>query len=206
MVQLTHRQPLANFEIILRDSAGHGVLEGVNKPRRPAAKTNHNLKMKLSTLSIRLLLATTLFLLPFAGFAADAKMADNAPLMEPVKSVLDHYLLIQAELAKDSINGVATNATAIVGEVRGDQMKMLSADVATEADALAKAADLPAAREAFKPLSQSLIKYLTDTEAGKGTYHEAYCPMVRASWLQTEPAIRNPYLGREMLTCGEFKN
>jgi len=163
-------------------------------------------QMKLLKLTTRLFLATALVALPFAGFAADGKMTDNSPLMPPVKSVLDHYLAIQAVLAKDSIKGVDEDANAIAKAVRGDDMKMLSSDVAAQAEALAKAADLKAARTAFKPLSNSLIKYLADNKAGKGTYHEAYCPMVKASWLQTDKDIRNPYMGKAMLGCGEFKN
>jgi hypothetical protein len=30
--------------------------------------------------------------------------------------------------------------------------------------------------------------------------------MVKASWLQTEKEIKNPYMGKSMLDCGEFKN
>ena len=85
-------------------------------------------------------------------------------------------------------------------------MKMLSPQVAKQAETLAAAKDLKAAREADKTLSASLIKYLADNKAGKGVYHEAYCPMVKASWLQTEKAIKNPYMGRDMLSCGELKN
>jgi hypothetical protein len=134
------------------------------------------------------------------------RAADNSALMEPVKSVLDHYLKIQTALAKDSTKGIDENANAIAKAVKGDGMKMLSPDVAKQAETLARASDLKAAREAFKPLSQSLIKYLADSKAGIGTYHEAYCPMVNASWLQTGKAIRNPYMGSEMLSCGELKN
>jgi hypothetical protein len=34
---------------------------------------------------------------------------------------------------------------------------------------------------------------------------EAYCPMVKKSWLQKDGSIRNPYYGPAMPTCGEFK-
>lgn len=162
--------------------------------------------MKLLKHTARLLVAATLFTLPFASFGADEKMADSSALMQPVKSVLDHYLMIQAALAKDSIKGVDENASAIAKAVLADKMKMLSSDVATQAATLAKATDLKAARAAFKPLSHSLIKYLADNKAGAGTYHEAFCPMVGASWLQTEKNIKNPYMGKAMLSCGEFKN
>src|SRR6266550_5574417 len=138
--------------------------------------------------------------------APAVRAAGNSAMMEPVKSVYDHYLKIQAELAKDSLKGVDEHANAIAKAVKGDNMKMLSSDVATQAEALAQAKDLKAAREAFKPLSASLIKYLADNKVPKGTYHEVYCPMVKASWLQKGTDIKNPYMGKEMLTCGTLKN
>ena len=156
--------------------------------------------MKIKSLVLTLLAAVGLL------FNTAVRAADNPALMEPVKSVLDHYLMIQTELAKDSVKGLDEHANAIAKAVKGDDMKMLSPDVAKQAEALAKAKDLKAAREAFKPLSASLVKYLADNKAGKGTYHEAYCPMVKASWLQTSKDITNPYMGKAMLTCGVLKN
>ena len=161
--------------------------------------------MKSIKNTARLFLALAVIAAPLVHSSAEEKKRDDA-LMEPVKSVLDHYLAIQKELAKDSIKGVDEHANAIAKAVKGDNMKMLSPDVAAQGEALAKANDLKAAREADKPLSASLIKYLADNKAGKGMYHEAYCPMVKASWLQTEKTIKNPYMGKAMLSCGELKN
>ena len=33
------------------------------------------------------------------------------------------------------------------------------------------------------------------------TYYQ-YCPMVKANWLSKEAAVKNPYYGASMLTCG----
>jgi len=156
--------------------------------------------MKLKSIALTLMAAVG----ALVNTAAHA--ADSPALMEPVKSVLDHYLMIQTELAKDSLKGVGEQASAIAKAVKGDDMKMLSPAVAKQAETLAKAKDLKGAREAFKPLSASLVKYLADNKAGKGTYHEAYCPMVKASWLQTGKDITNPYMGKAMLDCGVLKN
>jgi hypothetical protein len=156
--------------------------------------------------SMKINLLTTLVITVGLLSGAAARGAESAALMEPVKSVYDHYLKIQAELAKDSTKGVDEHVNAIAKAVRGDEMKMLPASVATQAETLAKATDLKAARQAFKPLSASLIKYLSDNKVPAGTYHEAYCPMVKASWLQTGKEITNPYMGKEMLTCGVLKN
>src|SRR5258705_5871505 len=158
--------------------------------------------MKLTKYTSRLFLALAVIAALAVSISAEDKKMDA--LMEPVKSVYDHYLAIQKELAKDSIKGVDEHANAIAKAVKGDDMKMLSADVATQAETLAKAKDLKAAREADKPLSASLIKYLADNKAGKGVYHEAYCPMVTASSLPTDKAIKNPYMGKAMLGCGEL--
>ena len=161
--------------------------------------------MNLIKNTARLLVAVAVIASPIAVFSAEDKKMDD-PLMEPVKSVLDHYLAIQKSLTMDSIKGVDEHANAITKAVKEDDMKMLSPNVAKEAEALAKAKDLKAAREADKSLSASLVKYLADNKAGKGVYHEAYCPMAKASWLQTEKDIKNPYMGKSMLTCGELKN
>ena len=155
--------------------------------------------MKLRSLAITVMAAVGLL-------SSTIVRADDSALMEPVKSVLNQYLTIQTNLANDSIEGLTAHAMAIAKAVKGDDMKMLSPDVAKQAETLAKAMDVKEAREAFKPLSASLVKYLADNKAGKGTYHETYCPMVKASWLQMGTAIKNPYMGKAMLTCGELKN
>ena len=161
--------------------------------------------MKMLQQTARLVLVLALIAASVTALSEVKTMEDPAT-MEPVKSVLDHYLTIQKELTKDSIKGVEDHANAIAKAVKGDTMKMLPAELAIQAEKLANAKDLKAAREADKPLSASLIKYLSDNKAGKGVYHEAYCPMAKASWLQTDKVIRNPYMGKAMLECGELKN
>jgi len=138
--------------------------------------------------------------------SAQEKKAKEPALAQPVKTVLDHYLTIQTELVKDSVKGLGEHAGAIAAAVEGDGMKTLPPDVAQQAEALAKAKDVKAAREAFKPLSASLVKHLAGSKAGKSAYHEAYCPMVKASWLQTGKDIANPYMGKSMPTCGVLKD
>ncbi len=129
----------------------------------------------------------------------------DGSLKEPVKSVLDHYLKIQAAMADDSFNGISTNAAAISEAVKADKAKTLSSNVTDSADALAKAKDLSTARENFKDLSQSLIQYLADKRVKTGRFEEIFCPMANAYWLQTNQDISNPYLGHSMPECGETK-
>ena len=73
---------------------------------------------------------------------------------------------------------------------------------------LVNAKDLKGAREAFAVLSNRAEKIVV----GQPDFHVYHCPMVNKDWVQrsTTPtagatAIANPYMGKEMLTCGVEK-
>ncbi len=124
---------------------------------------------------------------------------------EPVQSVYDNYITVQSALAGDSLDGVSVAADAMAKAIEGDSTKVLSPKVAQQAQALAKAKDLVSARAAFRNLSESLIQHLSTQKTAAGVYHVAYCPMAKASWVQTGMTVVNPYMGRSMVHCGQLK-
>ena len=144
-----------------------------------------------------------------AGHGAGGSAAESAAVKpvfsQPVQSVFDNYIKVQAALVQDSLEGVAAASSAMAKAIQGDATRTLSPAVAQQSEALAKARDLEAARAAFKPLSESLIEFVKGQKAAAGTYHVAYCPMAKASWLQTGNAIMNPYMGKAMVHCGQLK-
>jgi hypothetical protein len=123
---------------------------------------------------------------------------------DALKAIVGSYLDIQARLATDKLDGIKPAAQAI-GQ-QGARLGAGGAPIVKAARALEEAADLKAAREAFGVLSDAVIAQGT-AENWKDVpdLRVAYCPMARKSWLQKEEAIRNPYYGSSMLTCGEFK-
>lgn len=141
------------------------------------------------------------------GHAAPAQAASEPATAKappvPVPAVLDQYAKIQSALASDRLDGVPAAAQAINKLAADDPNKTLPAEVSTQADALARAKDLKAARVAFKPLSAALIQQLEKGNVHTGRYYQIYCSMEKASWLQTDKAIANPYLGASMSRCGE---
>ena len=60
-------------------------------------------------------------------------------------------------------------------------------------------------REHFASFSENMFLLV---KAFKGSNSAAvyydYCPMQKASWLSSEEAIKNPYYGKQMLTCGKI--
>jgi hypothetical protein len=145
-----------------------------------------------------------------AGHGAAATSAATAPakpvFAEPAQSVFDNYLKVQAALVQDSLEGLSAAGPAIAKAIQADSQQALSAKVAQQAEALGKTKDLDAARAAFKSLSDSLIEFVKTQKAATGTYHVAYCPMAKASWLQTGTTIMNPYMGKSMAHCGQIKS
>jgi Cu(I)/Ag(I) efflux system membrane fusion protein len=74
----------------------------------------------------------------------------------------------------------------------------------TQAQAGADAADIEALRKTFKTVSDIVIRM--ELPEGFGV---VFCPMADnqkgGSWVQKRGAVANPYFGKTMLTCGEFK-
>ena len=116
------------------------------------------------------------------------------------QDVLSHYLSMQSALARDSMKHVSISAQAVAEAVRRDETKSFPTAIANQAEAVAKAKNIVKARQAFKPLSESLIAHLQSSSAPPGTYYEVYCPIAKASWLQTGETVKNPYLGPRSAT------
>ena len=123
---------------------------------------------------------------------------------EAFKAILGSYLEIHARLTSDQTDGVKAAATAIA--TQAESLGSDGAAIVKSAKAVAEAADLKAARDAFGPLSDAVIA-LGQAEGWKdGTGAKvAFCPMVRKSWVQKDEKIKNPYYGTTMLECGEIK-
>ena len=81
--------------------------------------------------------------------------------------------------------------------------------IAAHTNTLLKKKDIEAQREQFGFLSQALINALTAFGVN-GTYYVQHCPMAfdnaGADWLSNEEAIRNPYFGDLMMTCGYVRD
>jgi Cu(I)/Ag(I) efflux system membrane fusion protein len=129
----------------------------------------------------------------------------TAPLFDqPVQAVFDNYIKAQAALVQDSLAGVTHAGSVMTKASSGAASKSLPPAVTSQAESLAKAKDLESARAAFKLLSNSLIEFANAHNA-TGTYHIAYCPVAKASWLQTGTTVLNPYFGKAMPHCGQLK-
>jgi hypothetical protein len=124
---------------------------------------------------------------------------------EATKAIVTSYVQIQTALAADKTAGVKPAAEAIAKQA--ESLGVAGQPIVKAAKAVAAARNLNAARDAFGPLSDAVIaaakadgwKDLSGVSIG-------FCPMVNRSWIQKDGAVKNPYYGSQMLTCGDLKD
>jgi hypothetical protein len=121
------------------------------------------------------------------------------------RGIVDPYLNADNALASDRIDGVKANASEISVAARALGPGAVTIDNA--AVQLASATDLADARVKFGMLSDSIDRYMSSRHlAAPAGVRVAWCPMAMRPWLQNDGALRNPYYGSQMLTCGSFRN
>lgn len=70
-----------------------------------------------------------------------------------------------------------------------------------DAKSISTSSDLKKQRETFKSLTKSTYDLIKVSKSNEVVYKQ-HCPMADADWLSKEKAVKNPYYGSSMLTCG----
>ncbi|HTR31114.1 MAG TPA: DUF3347 domain-containing protein [Puia sp.] len=150
----------------------------------------------------------------FFFFAIILSISANAgpTVLSPI---LDHYYQLKDAL----VSGDAAAASSAAGEMlkaigNTDVKSMTPADrtafmalqdkLAFDARHISESKDINHQREHFGSLSANLIKLARQVRLSPTPIYEDYCPMKKAYWLSNDPAIRNPYFGSAMPTCGKI--
>ena len=122
---------------------------------------------------------------------------------EPTKDLLAHYVAIQKALAADDSSQAISEAKALKAKVGAEKSANIK-NIGDTAKALSSAKSLNDARKHFKKLSEPFVDWIKKNE--DSDYNVIYCPMAGASWVQEKGEILNPYLGKQMLSCGEKRS
>lgn len=129
-----------------------------------------------------------------------------------LQTVYDAYFTVKDALIKSDAKLTSAKAQDLLTAITAVKMDKLKTDEHTawmkvvkkltaDAKSISSTTDLKKQRETFKSLSKNtytLIKVSKSTEA----VYKQYCPMADADWLSKEKAVKNPYYGSSMLTCG----
>jgi hypothetical protein len=139
-------------------------------------------------------------------FAQDTKSTALTPL-------LTSYYDIKDALIKSNSAAAAANAVAFLKAVTAVDMKSLpEADKTTlmtaqeklafDARHVSESKDIAHQREHFASFSVNFFKLAKAVKLTDKPVYYSYCPMKKSYWLSADEAIKNPYYGSQMLTCG----
>lgn len=157
------------------------------------------------------------------SLASESTEATSAQTPEAFRAqlggLLDRYLALQVELAKDDATAASQAAANLAGQLEAMDATSLSGDLAARwnedfrlalarsANSLKEAKELAPQREAFHAFSDTLIAATRAMGLPEG--NEAlvvHCPMAfdfgGADWIQMGEEVSNPYFGAAMLRCG----
>lgn len=145
---------------------------------------------------------------------------DNQQSASPVKEIVNSYLAMKNTLANDNDKGAATAGDAMVAafekfdnsSLTAEQKKMyedVESDAREHAEHIGKnAGNIKHQREHFEMLSKDMYELVKTFGTGQQLYYD-HCPMYNngkgADWISETKEIANPYLGKEMPTCGTIK-
>ncbi|APQ19249.1 efflux RND transporter periplasmic adaptor subunit [Maribacter hydrothermalis] len=130
-----------------------------------------------------------------------------------LKNSLNKYLALKDELVSSNSDNATKLAKELGSEIELIDRKNLDKEfqsnilAALEAvDNIQKSNKLTVNRLDFKNLSKSFVFLISKIDDLDNVVYVQHCPMADnnsgANWLSLEKAIKNPYFGDKMLTCG----
>ncbi|MDQ6529751.1 DUF3347 domain-containing protein [Flavobacterium sp. LHD-85] len=137
----------------------------------------------------------------------EIEMADSQ-----LQSVYDAYFSVKDALIKSDSKLTSAKAATLLTAITAVKMDKLKSNEHTvwmkvvkkltaDAKSISATTDLKKQRETFKSLSKSTYDLIKVSSPSEPIYKQ-YCPMADADWLSKEKAVKNPYYGSSMLTCG----
>ena len=149
-----------------------------------------------------------LFVSLFVIIASNKSSAQETSKSEPAQ-LLSIYYDIKDALVSGNASVASAKAGDFVKTLNGIDTKIVGE---ANRDALLKditsisnSKDLKEQRVSFAPFSENMIALAKTVKLSAEPVYQQYCPMKKASWLSSQQAIKNPYYGSSMLTCGSVK-
>ncbi|UQD55159.1 DUF3347 domain-containing protein [Flavobacterium sp. K5-23] len=148
-----------------------------------------------------------------AGHAAAAPTQE----VNQLKAVYDNYFLLKEALVKTDGKESSRVSKDLLASLNAVQMDKLAMDVhmvwmktmkqlKEDADHISDTEDIKHQRDHFMTLSKNMYEMVKVSKLDTPTYYQ-FCPMANggkgANWLSKDSAIKNPYYGSQMLSCGK---
>jgi copper chaperone CopZ len=130
--------------------------------------------------------------------------------------VFDNYFAVKDALVKTDANLAAASAGKLQSAINNIKMDKLAMNIHMEwmkqleglkqaTEKIKSSTDIVAQRKSFMGLSENMYAMMKIANPEEAVYYQN-CPMANggkgANWLSKESAVKNPYYGSKMMTCG----
>lgn len=136
------------------------------------------------------------------SFAQDSTKTQHSLL-------LTSYYDIKNALVAGNANSASMKAEEFVKTLNGSDLTLTNEAtrkaLLKDARTISASKDIQQQRERFVTFSANMYALAKAVKLTTEPVYYAYCPMKKAYWLSSEAAIKNPYFGSSMLTCGKIE-
>jgi hypothetical protein len=123
-----------------------------------------------------------------------------------LSQLLNSYYQVKDALTSGNSKTAAIQAQEFLKKANGISNRTISEGsrnaLVKDAGVISESKDLNKQREVFGNLSTNMYALAKSLKLTAGPIYYNYCPMKKAYWLSPDKAIKNPYYGSAMLTCG----
>ncbi len=135
------------------------------------------------------------------------KNTATTPIIDAYLSIKNGLVADDEGAAKDGAQSLLTafsifDMSSLEGEAYSEYMEILESSKEHAAHIIKS--EIGHQREHFESLSTDITDLISLLGTEKTLYQD-YCPMKKVSWISETEAIKNPYYGSEMLTCGNVE-
>lgn len=151
------------------------------------------------------------------------KSANSDAFNQSFGQLLADYYSLKENFIAEKDSGIAQSARSLMVSADSLQLDELMADsnivstartytlgISAELKGLLGEKGLEEKRKSFQMVGDQLYDLIRTVQYDRAVVYHDYCPMAfndqGANWLSNTAEIRNPYIPKKMLTCGEVKD
>lgn len=169
---------------------------------------------KITLLGLLLSLSLGMYAQTDPHAAHEIKADTKNEVSASVTKILSNYYGIKNALIADDGNTASLQASELLKMLAAVPMAQMTTEqhtlfmslvekIKSDTQHIADTKEVKHQRDHFNDLSNNIFALVKGLKANQSPVYQQYCPMKQAYWLSDNSAIKNPYYGKMMLTCGK---
>jgi hypothetical protein len=141
--------------------------------------------------------------------------AQQVAVTTSANNIITAYLGVKNALIASNNEAAKSKAAALLAAIRAVPQTQFNAKQKTiwaaytnklqyDSRHISESGAIDHQREHFTSLSKNMFELVKGLKMNATTLYEQYCPMKKVTWLSETAAIKNPYYGSKMMSCGKI--